>query len=174
MLWLSRPPLVRWAAALCLVVVAVWVEFAPNPSVEVPFLTADVRAGEPITPDVVEWRPVADPGFSPYPGEGFAVVDLRSGDPLLASMVTAISVPPGWLVIDATLPGSPVPGSAATAVVLPAVPGQALLTIPGIVVSGASADPFSGAGGTLAVSPNDVAEAAAAAATGRLVVGVSP
>jgi hypothetical protein len=173
MLWLSRPPLLRWTAALCLVSAAAWVEFAPRPTVDVAFLAVDVGAGEPITPDVVEFRAVPDPGFSHHRGDGFATMNLRAGDPLLPAMVTTVSVPPGWLVIEAPLPGSPIPGSQATAVILPETPGQAPTTVAAIVLSAPGPDPFGATTGTVAIAPAHIAEAAAASASGRLVIGVA-
>ncbi len=173
MLWLTRPPLLRWEAALCLVCVAAWTEFSPRPTVEIPFLAVDVEAGERLTPDVIQFRTVPDPGFSPHRGDGFAATDLRAGDPLLPSMVATVAIPPGWMIVDAPLPGSPVPGSQAIAVVLSETPGRPATTFSAVIVSGPGAEPFGAALGTVALPPAYLAEAAAAVASGRLVVAVT-
>ena len=45
MVWLLRPPYLRYAAAAVLVLGALWLDFRPTPEVDHPFLTVPVPAG---------------------------------------------------------------------------------------------------------------------------------
>lgn len=171
MLWLSRPPILRWCAALCLVVAAAWSEFSPPATVEVPFLTVDLPAGSPITADALTLRPMPAPGLPPPPSGGVAAIDLRAGDPLVASMVATVAIPSGWFVIPAEVPPDAPPGATAIGVVLPDLPGLAPVSLEAIVVTGAPDDPFGPGSGSVAVPPASVALAAAASSSGRLVIG---
>lgn len=172
MLWLARPPILRWIGACILVAVAAWAEFAPSPYVEMPFLASDLPAGSPIGPSDVEMRRIPNIGLTPASTGGFAAAGLAAGDPLVASMSVDFVVPEGWFVIDAPLPSGARPGSPGTGVILGTSPEHASRTFPILVVSTAPADTFEAGGGTAAVPGDWVAEAAAAASAGRLVIGI--
>jgi hypothetical protein len=169
-LWLERPPIWRWAAAVLLVAVAAWSEFAPPPSVTMTFLSADVPAGTPLTADLVERRLIPAPGFATIDPSGIAAVDLMAGDPLVASMVATVDIPHGWVHIAASLPDHAVPGTRAKGVILDQ--GEEPSQFPALVVAAGPDDPFGEGDGTIAVPPEWLGPAAAAAAAGRLVVGV--
>jgi hypothetical protein len=171
-LWLERPPLLRWTAAACLVVISAWFEFGPAPSSTMTFLAVDVTAGTPLTESVVERRPAAGAGFATAEPTGVAIADLEAGDPLIASMIAEVSIPDGWLVIGAPLPRYALPGMAATAIILPGESGGAPIPVPALVVEVGSTDPFGGDNGALAFPPEWLGDAAAAVAEGRLVIGV--
>lgn len=172
MLWLERPPLVRWTAAACLVAVSAWFEFGPPPSSTMTFLAVDVTAGTPLTESVVERRPAVGAGFATAEPTGVAIADLDAGDPLIASMIAKVSVPDGWLVIGVPLPHYALPGMSATAIILPDEPREAPIPVPALVVEVGSTDPFGGETGALALPPEWLGEAAAAVGGGRLVIGV--
>lgn len=171
MLWLSRPPVLRWLGAGCLVLVAAWSEFSPPPTMTATFLITDVAVGTPLAPEHVEERTVpATMDLETIEPAGFATTDLTSGDPLLASMATEVSTPAGWMVIEAPVPAHARPGNEATGVILD--DGSAPIEFAALVMETGGSDPFGGSIGTLAVPPEWMAAAAAAAAGGRLVVGV--
>lgn len=170
MLWLERPPLLRWLAASLLVAVAAWSELAPPPTTESTFLAEDVAAGTPLEDHHIERRPVPVGVVSTVEPGGVAATDLRAGDPLVESMVTEVAVPPGWVVIEAAVPSHAPPGAPATAIILGE--GSAPIEFSAVVVGEGTTDPFGDASGTLAVPRQWVGPAAAAAAENRLVIGV--
>lgn len=170
MLWLDRPPLLRWAGAAVLVLAAAWSELAPPPTTTARFLAEDVAVGTPLEDHHVERRSVPAGVVSTVEPRGFAATHLRAGDPLVESMVVEAVVPSGWVVIEAPVPPHAAPGRAATAVVVEA--GTAPIEIPAQVVGRASADSFGSASGTIAVPEEWIGPAAAASAEGRLVIGV--
>lgn len=171
MLWLARPPYLRWAAAALVVAVAAWSEFSPPPTTTLAFMATDVPAGTRLDPSHVTRRQVPLTGVVTVEPEGVAAIDLRAGDPLLASMVAEVEVPEDWNLISAPVPAHAVPGVEATGVILEEE--QPPVEFPAVVVSPGTADAFGDSSGTVAVSPEWTAAAAAAAAAGRLVIGVS-
>ena len=172
MLWLSRPPFLRWLAAAAVIAIAAWSEFAPQPVSEIAVLNRDIAAGTPLTDEMVDVRRMPDPGFSTVEPHGIAATSLRAGDPLIASMLTEIAVPSGWVALDAELPSGARPGAQATGVILAAEAGQATETFPAVIVEASNDDAFGTGTGTVAVPPEWIAAAGAAAAGGRLVIGV--
>lgn len=170
MLWLDRPPFLRWLAASVLVIVAAWSELAPPPTTESTFLVEDVAAGTPVEDHHVERRPVPVGVLATVEPSGVAATDLRAGDPLVESMVTEVAVPPGWVVIEAAVPTHASPGASATAIIVGE--GSAPIEFPAVVIGEGSSDPFGEASGTLAVPGEWIGPAAAAGAEGRLVIGV--
>ncbi|MFP3913412.1 MAG: SAF domain-containing protein [Actinomycetota bacterium] len=170
MLWLERPPLVRWLGAAALVAVAAWSELAPPATTTANYLTRDIPAGTSLTPEHVEERRVPTGAVDTVEPSGVAATDLAAGDPLVASMITRVAVPAGWMVIEAPVPAHASPGAHATAVILE--DGSAPVEFPSLVVRVEDADPLGGASGTLAVPPEWLGPAAAASAEGRLLIGV--
>ncbi len=158
-------------AAACLVVVAAWSELSPPPTVPAAFLTADVAAGTPLGPDVVHHRRVPVGIVDTVDPVGFAVTDLEAGDPLVASMVTEVDIPDGWMLIEAPVPMGAAPGTAARAVIR--ADGSPPLEIEAVVVRAGEDDPFDTAGGVVALPAEWMAVAATAVAEGRMVMGVS-
>lgn len=171
MLWLERPPILRWLAATALVVVTAWVELAPPAGVPHYFLAHDVAAGTPLNASMVEVKYVPAPPFETVPAGGMAIVDLRKGDPLTPSVISEVVVPPDWVLIAAPLPDHAVAGAAATGLILD--PDATPLQFPAVVVAAGGDDPFGPGGGTLAVPPDWLSRAAAAVAEDRLVVGIT-
>lgn len=170
MLWLERPPVLRWLAAAVLVSIALWSELSPPPTTVISVLVEDVPVGTQLQAHHVEKRRVPAGAVETVEPEGFAATDLAAGDPLVSSMITDVSVPEGWIVVEAPIPGGAGPGSAATGVILEL--DKPPLEFPAMVVTGAESDPLDDRSGTLAVPPEWVAPAAAASARGELVVGV--
>lgn len=170
MLWLERPPVLRWIGAALLVLVAAWSELAPPPTTPAVFLTTDVAVGTPLDDSHVTRRQVPRGAVETVEPVGVAAADLRAGDPLVASMVAEASIPAGWVLIEAPVPAHAAPGSEATGVIVG--DGAAPVEFPALVVAAGAGDPFGGSTGTLAVPAEWIGPAAAASAAGRLVVGV--
>ncbi len=109
--WLLRPPYVRYAAATLIILGALYLDLRPVPEVDHPFLTRDVPAGATIGPDDVEWRllpphtlPMVDP-------TGVATADLPAGTPLVPAMLTAApSIPDDWFALEIPVPDLAAPG----------------------------------------------------------------
>lgn len=170
-LWLERPPLLRWLGAGILVAVAAWSELAPPPHSSAYFLVENVAAGTPLGSEHVEARPVPAGTLQTVAPRGMAAVDLVSGDPLVASLMTEVSVPSGWVVIEGPVPSHALPGASATAILVG--DGAAPVEFPALVVGRGESDPLSGNSGTLAVPGEWIGPAAAAVTEGRLVIGVA-
>lgn len=170
MLWLERPPLLRWAAAAVLVAVALWSELSPPPTTTISVLVEDVAAGTPLEAHHVRSRQVPAGTVETVEPSGVAATDLHAGDPLVASLVTEVELAPGWIVIEAPIPETAHPGASATGIILDS--DAAPVEFPALVVTAAGADPLDDSAGSLAVPPEWVASAAAAVARGELVVGV--
>lgn len=171
MLWLERPPWIRWIAAGALLAVAAWSELSPPPTTNAVFLATDVSAGTPLAPDLVERRRVPVGTVDTVEPEGLAAVDLSTGDPLLASMVTRLSIPDGWMKIEAPVPAGSAPGTPAILVIHG--DGTPPLEVEAMVVESERDDPFVNASGVVAIPAEWMAAAAAAVAEGRTVIGVS-
>ncbi|HEX2153106.1 MAG TPA: SAF domain-containing protein [Acidimicrobiia bacterium] len=170
MLWLERPPIIRWVAAGCLVAVAAWSELAPPPTTSMAFLVSDVAAGTRLGPEHVEYRTVPAAPIQTIEPRGVAAADLKEGDPLVASMVTEPVIPSGWLLIEAPVPAHVGPGSAATGIILGE--SSAPVEFDARVLEAGGEDAFGSQVGVVAVPPEWVGAAAAAAAENRLVIGV--
>jgi hypothetical protein len=172
MLWLERPPVLRWLGATVLVGFSLWSELAPPGGTPHTFLSRDIAAGTPLTADVVETRLVPDLGFETETPTGVAAVDLRAGDPLLAAAMTEVVVPDGWVMLEAPIPSHARAGSPAAALILPGEGESVTVELPAVVVATAPDDVFGVSAGTLAVPPEWFARAATAAAAERLVIGI--
>lgn len=170
MLWLDRPPVLRWVAAAALVAVAAWSELAPPPTSEQNFLVEEVAAGTRVESHHVERRSVPVGVVETVEPSGVAASDLQAGEPLVASMLTDIEIPQGWVVLSASVPSHAPPGGSATAIIVGR--DTAPMEFPALVVAAGTTDPFGEDGGTVAVPAEWVGAAASASAENRLVIGV--
>lgn len=170
MLWLDRPPILRWLAASLLVAAAAWSELAPPPTSPATFLAEDVAAGTSLEDRHVERRSIPAGALTTVEPSGVAATDLLAGDPLVESMTVEVTVPPGWVVIEAAVPSHAAPGASATAIVVEQ--GAAPVEFPALVVARGGEDAFGGGSGTIAVPAEWLGPAAAASAGGRLMIGV--
>ena len=172
MLWISRPPYVRWALISLLILVSLWLELRPESTVTHPFLTRDLIRGEPVESSV-EWRDIAHGVLEPVPGTGFADRPLTAGQPLLRGDTTDVpmAVPPGWWLVDVAVPAEAAVGSQIQLVILPA-PGHRPTPPIGGVVTGVRPADFEGDGlvGAVAFPPDRAATAAVAIAEKRVSV----
>ena len=169
MIWLERPPWKRWLLATVLALISIWVEVRPDPTVDHPFASTDLEAGDTIGAHNTEMRSVPSGLFRALSGN-VAADRISEGDPVLATAVAAqsSSVPTGWWVISAELPVTARRGDEVQVVVLDS--GQ---VISGVVAESDDSDPFSDSTGSIAVDPTAAADVARAVASGRVSVMLS-
>lgn len=168
MYWLARPPYFRRAGAALIVVIAVWVEMAPDPTVLHPFAQSDMAAGTVVTPSNFEQRPVP-PGVLPEVSpEGVLTLAIASGDPLMPAMVSSTPVvPEGWWALDVPVPAGV---GAGTEVRLLVDQEEFARVVVGLIVRIQESDSFEGNVALVAVPEADAAAAAAAVAQGTAAV----
>ena len=172
MLWINRPPYIRWTLIGLLVLVSLWLEIRPSATVTHPFLTRDLTRGEPVE-NAIEWRDIAQGVLEPVPGTGFADRRLTGGQPLLRGDTTdvAMVVPPGWWLVDVVVPTEASAGTQVQLVILP-TPGHRPIPPIGGVVTGVRPADYEGDGmiGSVAFPPDRAATAAVAIAEKRVSV----
>ena len=168
MYWLARPPYLRRAGAVMIVVVAVWFEVAPDATVLHPFAKSDLAAGTAVTPTHFEQRPVP-PGVLPEVSpEGVLTVAVASGEPLVPAMVRRIPVvPEGWWALDVPVPAGV---GAGTEVRLLVDQAESARVVVGLIVRIQESDSFEGNLALVAVPEADAAAAASAVAQGTAAV----
>lgn len=167
MLWLQNPQWGRWSIAVVLTILAIWAEFGPDPSVEHPFATRDIAAGEPIGPDNTEARPVPGGLLSPVPLTGFATRPFHPDEPITPGGVSDVpkSAPEGWWSIEIALPKGAIEGDAVELILL-----DSGVTVSGVVTSAPVLDPLSANSGTVAIAPDSALAVASSVANGRVAV----
>jgi hypothetical protein len=166
-IWLQSPPWARWIASALIATAAIWVEVRPDPTVDHPFAVEDIAPGTVVDETNTENRPVPAGTFAPIDPGSTARVLIPAGDPILSTTIGKESevVPPGWWVIEVAVPRSAVAGDPARLVLLDT--GE---VVDGVVVIPALDVPLGSGRGMVAVGPEPAAEAARAAAEGRVAV----
>lgn len=172
MLWIARPPYLRWTVIGLLVVVSLWLEIRPESSATHPFLTRDLAPGEPVE-NALEWRPVTAGMLEPVAGTGYADRRLTAGQPLVLGDTTdaPAAVPAGWWLVDVDVPAETAAGAQVQLVILPSPGSRPMPPIGGLVTGVRPAD-FADDGliGSVALPPDRAATAAAAIAEERVSV----
>lgn len=172
MLWIARPPYVRWTLIALVVLVSLWLEIRPSPGVSHPFLSRDLARGERVE-DALEWRDIAPGVLEPVPGTGFASRSLLRGQPLLPGDTTdvPITVPPGWWLVDVAVPAEATAGTQVQLVILASPEHRPVPPIAGLV-TGVRSGPYGDDDliGTVALPPDRAATAAVAVAEKRVSV----
>ena len=156
-------------------------EFRTAPTVSYPFAAGTLPAGQAITNEVLEWRPVPA-GLLPAPelDDRVTARAVGAGEPLVPSLLVSrqAAVPDGWWALPIGLPGRALPGDQVQLVLVPIDPVAPPIMVPGTVVEPATSsdDPFSMAGptGLVAVPGDHAAEVAQAVGEGRAVVALAP
>ena len=169
-IWLQSPPWARWAAALAIAALAIWIEVGPEPTIPHPFAVADIEAGDLVDDANTEKRLIPTGTFSPVALGQTTRSPIRSGDPVLASDLGegAEGAPDGWWSLEITLPRGAHNGDPARIVLLDSDAVAA-----GVVVEEADEDPLGSGMGLVAVEPEQAAEVARAAGEGRAVVMIA-
>lgn len=170
--WFVRPPYARWAGAVLLLLVGLWVEFRPQPTELHWFAAADLRAGDVLTEEVLTPRRLPVGLVETVPPGGAARIPIPEGTPITAAMVAdgPPAAPADWWTISAALPEDAIVG---TAVLLVLLDEGEPSTVEGIVVTAAEGtnDWLGGdEQGRIAVPPDRAAEVAAALSAGTLTV----
>ena len=171
MLWLSRPPYLRWIAAGSIVLAALAWDLSKRQSEPFPFAASIIASGTPITDDLIEWRDLPEGAIAaPILSGVSAVADIDAGDPITRSVLShTLPLPDGWWSIPIDIPDG-IPVGAAIRVVLP--DGSAAT---GVVTQPASNDGFGVPSPGTVGFPQTVADTVARlAATGSLVILVEP
>ena len=170
---MQRPPYLRRAAAVALVIGAVVWDLRGSATEAHPFAANAIAAGEPIGSDDVRWRRLPEGSFAiPDLGGGVAAVDLAAGDPITGSVLTPPSeIPEGWWAVPVDVGPHALSGDPVLLVVT-----DPPLTVAGIVVTGQRGDPYSlDYRPALVAVPGEMAPVIAAAArAGLLVAAVRP
>jgi hypothetical protein len=170
--WLARPSYWRWAVAILLVGTSVYFELRPTPTVDHPFAGADLAAGADIAQAEITWLPVPVGVLPETALEGFLLVDVASGQPLVPSVLDpAPSIPTGWWAISVPVPEGSVPGTEVRLVV--DVRGTPRV-VPGLVVRTFEEATIEGTTALVAIPEGDAGAVAAALADGALSVLVGP
>jgi hypothetical protein len=170
-LWLGRPPYLRWVAAAVLIIAALVWDISERATEPFPFAATNIDRGQLITPDEVQWRqvPVGSLSLPPLVG-AIATVAIISGDPIVASLVSAATGHPAdsWAV-SVPLPIGATPG---TSVSLVFADGT---DVEGTIIQPATEDTLGlTTDGLVAVEDGAAGAVALAAANGELVVMIRP
>jgi hypothetical protein len=160
----------RWALVVVVAAIAVYIEFRPDTTIEAPFAATAIAIGDVVDETNTETRPVPDGLFDIAELGEVATRAIPEGAPVLASDVTEHggAIPSGWWVVGVTLPAGADVGEEVRLVLLDS--GK---EVPGVVANPGSDDPFAAADGGVAVSPDNSAQVALAAASGRVAVLIS-
>ncbi len=138
MLWLARPPFLRWFAAGAIVVAALAWDLSGRATVPHPYAARDIAVGDVLTDDVIEWRSVPADAFDVPDLTGAAArVAIPAGTPIVEAVVArGEMLPAGWWTVPLDVPTGTTPG---TAVRVVAPDGSA---VTGMVVRPAVRDGF--------------------------------
>jgi hypothetical protein len=160
----------KWALVILIAVVAVYVEFRPDPTVDSPFSTDAIAPGDVIDETNTELRRVPKGLLESAARGEVATRSILAGSPVLATDVgeQGHTVPPGWWIVGVTLPDGADVGDDVRLVLL-----DSGLEVPGVVAHPGSDDPFAAADGGVAVPSDQSSDVAMAAANGRIAVLIS-
>jgi hypothetical protein len=170
-IWLQSPPWGRWAVALLIASVALWIEFRPDATTTHPFAAEAIVAGSLVDETNTEARPVVVGTLAPVALGQMALDSIAAGDPVLASDVgeSGQVVPAGWWSLEMPLPRGSHRGDSARIVLL-----DSEVVAAGVVVEDPDQDPLGSGLGLVAVESERAAEVARAAGEGRAVVMIAP
>ena len=172
MFWLTRPPYLRWAVAVAIVVAALLWDLRGSAHTLYPFASSAIAAGTPITDSQVVWRSIPEGAMKmPDLSDPVASRDVASGEPIVPSAVSGASmIPDGWWSVPIPLPGAAIPGTRVRLVGIDTV-----FETDGIVVSVGGEELLSfSESGMVAVPPDFAAAVAIAARDGTLIVLLDP
>ncbi len=171
MLVLSKPPYLRWIAAVVLVGAALAWDISRRATELVPFAAHVISRGDVIEEDSIAWKPAPVGLFrSVTVPMGTALVTIGAGEPITRDMVsTGGRVPDGWWTVPMDVPPAVIPGSEVRVVLADG------FGVTGVVVEPSREDTFGVRSPGLVAVPNDMADAVAiASSAGQLVVLFEP
>lgn len=168
----SRPPILRWVAALTLVAVAIWADLRPPTLVEHPFLLVDVAPGDTIDRSTVEMRLLPPGTLDPVDLPVTAERPQVAGDPVVrgaASTAPPQTVPEGWLIVELEVPAGATEGGTVVVVASGDLESEPRL-IEGIVIETDLVDAFGNEVASSAFPAEDAAAVAVAVSEQRAAV----
>ncbi len=170
-LWLGRPPYLRWIAAFSVILAAVVWDTSRRATEPFPFAAIDVARGQAISEEHIEWRPMPVGALHLPDLHGVsASTKIRAGDPIVASLVTAVpSLPADWWAVAVPLPIGLGGGIEVRLVFSDGT------SVAGVVVQSATEDSLGFVSDGLVAVPGIIAGSVAlAASNGDLVVLIEP
>lgn len=171
MLLLSRPPYLRWIAAIVVVGAAVGLEISDRSTEPIPFAARAIAKGEAFDADLIEWRFLPSGSIVAPALTGLvATAPINAGDPITTSVAGAFpAIPDGWWAVPVDLPiGVPI-GSKVRLII------EGGVAYEGLVVAESTDDGFGiPTMGSVALPAATVDAVAQAAAEGRVAVAVAP
>lgn len=168
MIWLQTPPWGRRLLAAAIVILALWIELRPEPTVEHPFATETITRGTEIGSSNTEMRAVPTGLLQPVRWGAVAIRDVGTGDPVLNTDVGSEEIPADWWAVSLEVPQTARSGDPVRVVNLDT--GE---TVDGLVVSGPDSDPLGGGVGSVALPSEGAAAIAIASMEGRVAVMVA-
>ncbi len=172
MYWFATPPYLRYAAAVAVVLIALWFDLRPEPS-ELRWVASEpIPAGATLTADLFEEADLPLGLIPRVEPSGVAAIPIDAGEPLLPGHVLEVEPPEGWWVVSLEIPTHLPTGADLRVVLLTDDPTATPESVPGVVVGPAIDDGF-GFGnpiGSVAIPGNRVEVVADASARGRVVV----
>jgi hypothetical protein len=177
MFWMRRPPYVAWLLGSLLVIVAVISDLRTPPQRAYPFAQSDIAIGDPVDPDLIEWRDLPDGSLPVVEVEGaVAGRPIGRGEPITPSAISREAVAPsGSWAVPLDLPAGAHVGDAVRLVAT-----DPPLAVDGVVVEPSPGDteqldPFAPSSAGLVAVPENVATAVAAAIlNGDVLVLIAP
>ncbi len=170
-LWLGRPPYLRWFAAASVVVAAFTWDASQRATAPFPFAAVDLARGQPITMEDIEWRQIpAGTLVMPLLDGTSAATAILAGDPLVVSLIsTSPPLPDDTWAVPVVLP---LGAGIGMTVRLVFIDGTAT---PGVIIQPATEDSLGLVTHGLVAVPESVADSVAlASANGDLVVLLEP
>ncbi|MGH8927846.1 MAG: hypothetical protein ACRDWH_05815 [Acidimicrobiia bacterium] len=168
MFWLARPSYGRWAVAILLVVVSVYFEIRPAPTVRHPFSGAPLAAGSELNEALIDWRHVPIGVLPPVNIEGRLLVDVPAGQPLVPALIgTSPAIPAGWWALTVPVPEASIPGTEVRLVVDVRTNPR---VIPGLLIRTFQSTGLDGTTALVALPETEAGAVAAALADSALTV----
>lgn len=175
MLWLSRPPYLRWAAITLIVGVSLWVDFGPKPGVDHPYAARDLDPGEEIDQEDVDWRRIPTGILPPVSLPAITGGPVGAGEPLRPSDLSegGAPTPEGWWAVEVEVPLGTPAGSEVRLTLTDVVTGITSV-VPGIVTQVVEPESafVDGSVALVAVPEEHVGGVASARLEGRLGVAI--
>lgn len=170
-LLLSKPPYLRWAGAVALVLAALAWDVSARATEPFPFAARTIQRGEVIDDTAIEWKH-APVGLLRMPdlGGATAAVTIDKGEPISSSALRFTApVPEGWWTVALDLPPAVLPGTRVR-IVLGGGEG-----VSGVVVEASREDSFGLRSAGLVAVPAQASDAVGfAAGAGQIVILFEP
>ncbi|MEZ5176408.1 MAG: SAF domain-containing protein [Acidimicrobiia bacterium] len=165
MLVLSRPPYLRWLAAVALLAGAFAWDLSKGAAEPAPFAATTIERGTVIEASMIEWRQVPVGLLPAVELTGVAATRIDRGEPIVASALsTAASIPIGWWTVPMDVPPAATPGASVRIVLADG------FGVVGRVVEASRDDPFGMREPGLVAVPHEAADMVALAAASNQVV----